>query len=90
MVGARLAKQQNNFSISRRTEAGLTVLDTQCVSTREYAGKNSEKAMEAQQLIDSIEQDIQRMRIDEALKASLVARLDKLRRSAELDSQSAL
>jgi hypothetical protein len=46
--------------------------------------------MEAQELIDSIEQDIQRMRIDEALKASLVARLDALRRSAELDSQSAL
>lgn len=36
--------------------------------------------MEAQQLIDSIEQDIQRMRIDEALKASLVAKLDELRR----------
>jgi hypothetical protein len=35
--------------------------------------------MQAQQLIDSIEQDIQRMRIDEALKASLVARLDELR-----------
>jgi hypothetical protein len=35
--------------------------------------------MEANQLIDSIEQDIQRMRIDEALKASLVARLDELR-----------
>jgi hypothetical protein len=35
---------------------------------------------EANDLIDSIEQDIQRMRIDEALKASLVARLDELRR----------
>lgn len=33
-------------------------------------------------LIDSIEQDIQRMRIDEALKASLVARLDELRKMA--------
>lgn len=31
-------------------------------------------------LIDSIEQDLQRMRIDDALKASLVARLDALRR----------
>jgi hypothetical protein len=38
--------------------------------------------MEAQQLIDSIEQDIQRMRIDEALKASLVSRLDELRAAA--------
>ena len=38
-----------------------------------------ENEMEANQLIDSIEQDIQRMRIDEALKASLVARLDELR-----------
>ncbi|MFM0044107.1 hypothetical protein [Paraburkholderia sediminicola] len=37
--------------------------------------------MEANELIDSIEQDIQRMRIDEALKASLVARLDALRLS---------
>ncbi|SDH10035.1 MULTISPECIES: hypothetical protein [Paraburkholderia] len=36
--------------------------------------------LEAQQLIDSLEADIQRMRIDEALKASLVARLDALRR----------
>jgi hypothetical protein len=35
---------------------------------------------EAKDLIDSIEQDIQRMRIDEALKASLVAKLDELRR----------
>jgi hypothetical protein len=35
---------------------------------------------EANDLIDSIEQDIQRMRIDEALKASLVAKLDELRR----------
>jgi hypothetical protein len=77
--GARLAKQQNNFSISRRAEAGLTVLDAQCVSQPGVAGENSEAAMEAQQLIDSIEQDIQRMRIDEALKASLVARLDELR-----------
>lgn len=33
--------------------------------------------MNPQELIDSIEQDIQRMRIDEALKASLVARLDE-------------
>lgn len=79
MDGARLAKQQNNFSISRRAEAGLTVLDAQCVSQPGVAGENSEAAMEAQQLIDSIEQDIQRMRIDEALKASLVARLDELR-----------
>lgn len=31
-------------------------------------------------LIDSIEQDIQRMRVDDALKANLVARLDALRR----------
>lgn len=36
---------------------------------------------EAQKLIDSIEQDLQRMRIDEALKASLVARLDALRQA---------
>jgi hypothetical protein len=36
--------------------------------------------MNPQDLIDSIEQDIQRMRIDEALKASLVAKLDELRR----------
>jgi hypothetical protein len=36
--------------------------------------------MSEQEIIDSIEQDIQRMRIDEALKASLVARLDELRR----------
>jgi hypothetical protein len=35
---------------------------------------------ETNDLIDSIEQDIQRMRIDEALKASLVAKLDELRR----------
>jgi hypothetical protein len=39
--------------------------------------------MNAQQLIDAIEQDIQRMRIDEALKASLVARLDELRRMTQ-------
>jgi hypothetical protein len=36
--------------------------------------------MTAQELIDAIEQDLQRMRIDEALKASLVARLDELRK----------
>jgi hypothetical protein len=36
--------------------------------------------MNTQQIIDSIEQDLQRMRIDEALKASLVARLDELRK----------
>jgi hypothetical protein len=35
---------------------------------------------EAQQLIDSLEADIQRMRIDDALKSSMVARLDALRR----------
>lgn len=35
--------------------------------------------MNAQELIDSIEQDLQRMRIDDALKASLVTRLDALR-----------
>jgi hypothetical protein len=39
--------------------------------------------MNAQQLIDAIEQDIQRMRIDEALKASLVARLDELRKAVK-------
>jgi hypothetical protein len=80
MVGAPRAGQQKHYSISRRTEAGLTVLDAQCVSQPGVAGENSEAAMEAQQLIDSIEQDIQRMRIDEALKASLVAKLDELRR----------
>ncbi|CAH2910530.1 MAG: hypothetical protein CPSOU_1802 [uncultured Paraburkholderia sp.] len=37
--------------------------------------------MTVQKLIDSIESDIQRMRIDEALKVSLVHRLDELRRS---------
>ncbi|WP_268959203.1 hypothetical protein [Paraburkholderia elongata] len=35
---------------------------------------------EAQQLIDSLEADIQRMRIDDALKASMIAKLDALRR----------
>jgi hypothetical protein len=40
--------------------------------------------MNAQQLIDAIEQDIQRMRIDPALKASLVARLDALRHAIAL------
>lgn len=35
---------------------------------------------EIEALINSIEQDLQRMRIDDALKASLVARLDALRR----------
>jgi hypothetical protein len=35
--------------------------------------------MEAQKLIDSIEEAIQRMRIDPALKTSLVAQLDQLR-----------
>lgn len=34
---------------------------------------------EAQKVIDSVEEAIQRMRIDEALKASLVAKLDELR-----------
>lgn len=38
-----------------------------------------EQEMNAQELIDAIEQDIQRMRIDGALKAHLVARLDELR-----------
>ncbi|HEX7911774.1 MAG TPA: hypothetical protein VF534_27285 [Paraburkholderia sp.] len=31
-------------------------------------------------LIDSIEADLQRMRIDDALKANLISRLDALRR----------
>jgi hypothetical protein len=35
--------------------------------------------MTAQETVDSIEQDIQRMRIDDALKASLVTRLDEVR-----------
>jgi hypothetical protein len=35
---------------------------------------------EAAPILDSIEADIQRMRIDEALKASIVARLDELRK----------
>ncbi|CAB3784407.1 hypothetical protein [Pararobbsia alpina] len=34
---------------------------------------------EIQSLIDSIEEDIQRMRIDGPLKTSLVAKLDRLR-----------
>jgi hypothetical protein len=80
MAGAQRARQQKLYSISRRAEAGLTVHDAQCVSTREVSGKNSKVAMNAQELIDSIEQDLQRMRIDDALKASLVARLDELRR----------
>jgi hypothetical protein len=35
--------------------------------------------MEAQKLIDSIEEAIQRMRIDPTLKTNLVAQLDQLR-----------
>jgi hypothetical protein len=35
--------------------------------------------MTAQQIIDSLERDIERMRIDPALLKSLVARLDVLR-----------
>jgi hypothetical protein len=80
MTGAQSARQQNSYSISRRAEAGLTVLDMQCVSTREYAGKNSEKAMEEQQIIDRLELALERMRdLDPALKTAMIADLDRLR-----------
>ena len=51
-----------------------------CRATRLSPESFRKEFMNAQQLIDSIEQDLQRMRIDEALKASLVARLDELRK----------
>lgn len=41
----------------------------------------SPKSMNAQEIIDSLERDIERMRgIDPALLASMVARLDELRK----------
>jgi hypothetical protein len=80
MAGAPLARQQNSYSISRRAEAGLTVLDAQCISTREVSGKNSEKAMEALRLIDDIEQAIERQRdLSPELRLWYIAKLDELR-----------
>ena len=42
-------------------------------------GKASSRRKSAESVIDGLEEAIQRMRIDEALKVSLVARLDELR-----------
>jgi hypothetical protein len=85
MTGAKLASAQKRCSPNQIDPRGCLTGRPNPLPAAQYgsAGRESpeefENEMEANELIDSIEQDIQRMRIDDALKASLVAKLDALR-----------